>query len=293
VNRSDVELEVRRILVALDTSPNSLAALSAAVDLAQRTKAEVIGLFVEDEEMLSVAEVPYAREIVYLSAREEPLDRSGMERKLRTQSEVARKALESAAEQANVRWSFRKVRGDVGAELLAAAADVDLVAIGKVGWSIGSRIRIGSTALELALGAVPLLLSGSIRASTNPHVFVYYDGSTGAQRAVRIAARIAKNDGGSIVALLNRTGEESYRSMESEVTKLLSGSNIDVRFRYMDQGAEPDLVRAIGMNSEAIFVVGGREPLKRLPWLETLLRRPGVRLLLLQDGSASEAEEGG
>lgn len=68
---------IRRILVALDTSPSSQAALEAAVALAERLNAEVCGLFVEDVDLLRVAESPYAREILYPSAEEGRLTRGG------------------------------------------------------------------------------------------------------------------------------------------------------------------------------------------------------------------------
>jgi nucleotide-binding universal stress UspA family protein len=278
------ELELRRILVALDASPHSLSALSAAADLARRTEAELIGLFVEDQALLSFADVPCAREILYLSAKDSRLDRTGMERRLRTQSELARKALETAAKEAKVPWSFQTVRGDVRAELLAASMEVDLVAIGKLGWSIGPSVRIGSLALELVSRSVPLLVSCSTGTRSRTHVFVCYDGSFSAKRAVLLAGRMAKTDGGSIVAILEISAGETGTSMERDVVELLEGSGLDVQFRYAGQGAPSKIPPALDLASDAVFVVGGKQPLTRRPWLDTLLRKGGIRLLLLQDG---------
>ena len=44
----NVDVAIRRILVAIDGSSHSLAALDAAADLASRLRAELSGLFVED-----------------------------------------------------------------------------------------------------------------------------------------------------------------------------------------------------------------------------------------------------
>ena len=45
-------LAIRRILVALDTSPHSQAAMEAAIELAARFEAELAGMFVEDVNLL-------------------------------------------------------------------------------------------------------------------------------------------------------------------------------------------------------------------------------------------------
>ncbi|MBK7177644.1 MAG: universal stress protein [Chloroflexi bacterium] len=58
-------MKIQRILVALDASPHSLAALEAAIDLAERLDAELQGLFVEDINLLRLAQLPFARELRY------------------------------------------------------------------------------------------------------------------------------------------------------------------------------------------------------------------------------------
>src|SRR2546425_755825 len=132
MSETDTTFRVRRILVALDSSAHSLAALEASVDMAARMEAELTGLFVEDIELLRMADAPFARELLYPSATEAPLNRATMERKLRAQSEQARKALAAAADRAQVQWTFRTVRGQVISEVLAAAGEADLLAIGKL-----------------------------------------------------------------------------------------------------------------------------------------------------------------
>ena len=46
---------IRRILVALDSSPHSMAALETAVELAANLGARIIGLFVEEANLLRAA----------------------------------------------------------------------------------------------------------------------------------------------------------------------------------------------------------------------------------------------
>ena len=281
MRKPPAEWVLHRILVALDASPGSLAALAAAVELARQAEAELEGVFVEDTALLSVAEAPHAREIGYHSGEERPLSPASMERKLRTQSEIARKALEDAATPAQVRWSFRTVRGNVVAQLMAAAANADLLAMGKLGWSVGSRFRIGSAAMELAESAIPLLLSDSaVRAQGR--VCVYFDGSDSAKRSFRVAAQIAASDSRSVWALLAADGTDKIASLKEALAAL--AQEMKVQVNYVDLANQTELADIMSACKHGIFVVGGPDPLKRLPWLEAAIREYNVPLLLLRDG---------
>ena len=61
------EDKIQRILVALDASTDSLAALDAAAKLAQCLQAELVGLFVEDVNLLYMAGLPFTRELRFPS----------------------------------------------------------------------------------------------------------------------------------------------------------------------------------------------------------------------------------
>jgi K+-sensing histidine kinase KdpD len=118
---------IRRVIVGLDPVQQSRALLEAAAELAGRMQAELLGLFVENQDLLHFAGLPFAREMGFESATLRALDVESMERTLRALASEARQALESAAEGTRVQWSFRVVRGAPAAELLAAAEESDLV----------------------------------------------------------------------------------------------------------------------------------------------------------------------
>ena len=71
MNESEPNLAIRRILIALDASTHSLAALHAAAEMAANMQAELIGLFVEDENLLHLAGLPFAQEVRSSSAESE------------------------------------------------------------------------------------------------------------------------------------------------------------------------------------------------------------------------------
>jgi len=54
---------IRRIAIAVDASPTSIAALEATVELAAVWEAEVLGIFVEDVNLIKAASLPFAGEV--------------------------------------------------------------------------------------------------------------------------------------------------------------------------------------------------------------------------------------
>jgi nucleotide-binding universal stress UspA family protein len=270
-------LVIRRILVALDASPHSLAALEASVQLAARIGAELVGLFVEDTALLRLAEIPCTRELLYFSVAGAPLTRESMESQFRAQSEQIRRTLEAAARRVQVAWSFRTVRGTIISEIKAAAAGVDLVALGRGGWSLDRRLRAGSTALEIADSSLPVLLLPSDRIPEKAHLIVYYDGSREAQRGLLAATGLSLAGMDGITVLV-----ESDREPDPFLTETtLANKDIEIRCVYVGAANEAGLLATLRAEKGGILVLGSRALLNRLPALDTILRETEMPLLLL------------
>jgi len=164
-------VKIRRVIVGLDPVLQSRALLEAAFELAGRMEAELLGLFVENQDLLHFAGLPFAREVGFASATRRTLDVESMERSLRALAQEAQRTLASVAGRTPVQWSFRTVRGSPAAELLAAAEEYDLVianldAPAELPPSLGVRVvRAGDVetlrrALEEAGGGI-LVLAGA------------------------------------------------------------------------------------------------------------------------------------
>ena len=278
-----------RILVALDASPPSLAALNAAAALAARMDAELAGLFVEDIALLRLAESPFAREVLYYSSKEVPLTPASMEATLRAQSERARLALASAAERARVRWTFRTVRGEVTATVLDAAAEADLLALGTHSWSLSRRVRTGSTALEAASGSIPVLLIAEHGALPDGLIAVYYDGTPGTDRGLLAAAHLAQTGADNIVVLIAAKDPEHAATLHEEASRWVKQANVRVRYRQIDAEDEAGLLRVIKAEKPGTLVLGGRDATRKFQRLESGLRDMDLVFLLL-DGSNPEAK---
>mgnify|MGYP006208676469 CR=1 FL=1 len=75
------EIVVRRIIACF--APGSAASPAAIARLAREMQAELLGLFIEDAELLRFAALPLAAEIGFPSAAHRKLDPASMERALR------------------------------------------------------------------------------------------------------------------------------------------------------------------------------------------------------------------
>src|SRR5262245_38775147 len=226
MNERELEPTIRRILVALDASPHSQAALEAASELAVVLKAELVGIFVEDVNLLRLAGLPFAREVGYPSGTDRPLDSPSMERELRVQAEQVRQTLAGIARRRQIRWSFRVVRGQVATELLSAAQEADLLALGRASWALTRRVPLGTTAREVvaqASGAVLLLQRGH---AICPPVQLVYDGSPAARRALATAAYMAMITGGHLTVMVVANAPEVAQRLQEEVDGRLQAQRV-------------------------------------------------------------------
>jgi nucleotide-binding universal stress UspA family protein len=255
MEKYDDELTIRRILVALDGSHHSMAALKAAVELASSLEAVLQGLFVEDVNLLRVAGLPEALEIRYPFTSTGRLNRARMERQLRAQANRARRALAEACERAHVQWSFRVARGDVAAEVLEAALEADLLSLGKASRPIIQRARIGSTARMAATQAPRSVLLLSRDADIRPPVVALYDGSPVAQQALLMAARLAQQKEGYLFILILADTPETTKQLQIQVSNQLRGSELLLQFRSLIGDGVETLIDAVQRKKSGVLVL--------------------------------------
>jgi nucleotide-binding universal stress UspA family protein len=195
------EIVIRRILVALDASPHSQAALDAAALLAVRLRAELHGLFIEDADLLRLAASPFARQIGFYTGARRRLNVGDLERQLRARARSVREHMTAIAERDQLQWSFRVTRGTIAAELLAASSEADLVILGRSGWSHRRR-RLGSTARAVVRSAPALTLLLQAGTCLGLPVLVVYDGSALAEKALVAGALLARSAEGPVTVVL-------------------------------------------------------------------------------------------
>lgn len=147
------DVRVVRVLTLLDASRHSLAALAAAVELATARHAELVALFVEDQELVSSAGFPFAREIGAVSGQVRRLSREDLLAGQARQARRVTEALEAAVAGRELRHELRVSRGRIVSEAQALAGPGDVLLLGKAGFSGHWGVRLGSTSRALMLSA--------------------------------------------------------------------------------------------------------------------------------------------
>lgn len=277
------EYIIRRILVALDASSQSFAALNEAAEMAAALKAELIGMFVEDVNLLRSANYPFVQSIAIPSGAAEPIDVNRLERELQAQAEQARQALEQAASRCHRPWSFRRVRGFVTAELLEAACNADVVMLGRAGWAGRGAASLGSTAAVLARRAPgAILIVEQSRANRDP-VQVLFDALPGAGRVLRTAATYALARGVGLVVFVPAATDEQFAGAVERARQIADHRFRHIQFERLEAASPALLAKAIARAGSGIVMLSGENPLAEgfaLLELVSLVRNP---MLLIRE----------
>ncbi len=230
------ERGVRRILVALDTSADSVAALEAAAELAARTEAELVGLYVEDVNLVRLLEHASSMEIDDFLPRRRRLTGPELERQLRAQIARMRRSLIRIAERRGVPWTFRTARGRVAGELADVLREADLVSLGVRGrsqrWGAGSTVR----ALLDEPGGRLLVLRRGVRLGRRVHVL--HDGTPGAAEALRSALPFLRGGDMELTVLLRAPGRRR-EAAERELREWLREHELDARLVHLSPAELP------------------------------------------------------
>jgi nucleotide-binding universal stress UspA family protein len=179
---------IRRILVALDTAEPSATALEEAARLAAGMQAELVGLFIEDVELLQAAALPMTRMVPHQARTLAAFDPASMQRAYRIWSADARRSLEAAATRWRIKWSFQVARGLYAEQLLATLRSGDLLALASSRHQ--RRSRTGLAALTVAAQAPCSLFLICQPWETRKPVVVLYEGSEDALVMGRTLAAI-------------------------------------------------------------------------------------------------------
>lgn len=249
MNREAVSERAERIVVALDASPQSVAALRAAAELATLMEADVEGLFIEDINLLYLCGLPFGREVGSYTARVRRLETSEMERQLRVLAATIREAMRRVASQTPMRWSFSVRRGVVSDELLAAAQGASLMSVGRGGRAL--RAGMGSTAQSLVEQVQRPLLISSEGSSLEYPLTVLYTGTAAARRALELALRLVRREPSRLRIILWGGGEASadLGELEQTVLRLVQP--------HLEAGAAPLIVVKIPPSVDLLTALAG------------------------------------
>lgn len=180
---------IERVVVTLDAAADNRTSIDTAVRLAAHTKASLHGVFIEDEELLHLANLPFARQIT-VGVGAEPLTREAVELQLQAQAERARRDLVAAASRHGVNCSFEIVRGASGIAV-ACASEHDLVVAGGQTRPVAGHFRVERRWSVTKAIAGPVLLARTSWTRQGSVVTLLRDRDAASARLLEAAAQIA------------------------------------------------------------------------------------------------------
>jgi nucleotide-binding universal stress UspA family protein len=233
-----------RIMVMLGNLESDRAALEALSVLAGSSPADILGMFVEDIDLLMLAELPIAREYCLLTDVERPLQTPDIERLFRIQARAAQQALAEIARRFGSSLSFRTARGAATALLREALVEADLMLFGAVRRSL--RLP-GSPSRGYAA-----------RAARQP-VTVVFDGSDAARHALQLAVQLAGDAALPLIVLLRAGSAEELSGLNDEASRL-AGTR-PARLGEMVNPAWQELLAQVRRHRSSLLVVATSDEL--------------------------------
>jgi hypothetical protein len=227
MSTEDTRRAVRHILLALDSTQDA-STLEMAAQLAALVQGTLQGVFVENSDLLRLAQLPFAREISLTSATPRRLESAQLERDLRAQAEQVRRLLENHAVRHSVQWTFRIERGALTATLAASSA-TDIVMLG----------RPGDSTRRQPAGATPVLAA--------------FDGSEAAGHALDTAADMAEEDDGLLVLLPAAEAQQLRPAAAAQ----LAARNRRAHYQALPDLSPAQLISASRRHHCRMLVVGG------------------------------------
>jgi len=185
------ELSIRRIVIACDAVGENRSAIEMAARFAAWWNAALHGVFVEDESLLHLSALPFARHVGPGGQVSDDFDEGTILRQFEAHADRAREALETAAREHAVGWSFNIVRGQARLATLALG-DQDLLVIEAASRPFTGAFRLDSRWLaDVYEAQLPVLLVRSSAARQGGVVALLQSAGPSAERVIDVAARLA------------------------------------------------------------------------------------------------------
>ncbi len=191
----------RRLIVELCHGAADARTLRAVVEFASLLELDLHGLFIEDEALLGLAELPFARELRLPTHEWQPIEAGRIAGELRRAAEHARRLLHDVAAALGVPNAFEVRRGDPAETIAAIASGSDVIVIAEPAAPRG-RLAPGLSRVHAAAhgsAASLLLLPSGFTPRHGPVVALLTDAD---DPSLALAARAAANTGERLLLLV-------------------------------------------------------------------------------------------
>ena len=271
--------QLRRVLVALDMASGGQAALEITANLAAALGAELVGLFVEDAELLEAAALPVSRWVSSGAASQAPFDVALMRRALKVSAVQASRMLAEVAVRQRIQWTFRVKHGALTEQLLAEVGSSDILALVAPAGGQGQARGAAYRRLIAAQASCCVLLVRPDGRPSQPVVALY----TGSQRALAVAAQLARAYRRPLIVLAAAKTAEAVAALMDAASRWLQDGAMSAPVRGIVADTVSEIDAAIATLYPGVLVIDRPQgPAAKGYDLDALLEHPPCSIFILR-----------
>lgn len=282
MSRPAPAFDVRRIVVAIDGSPEATDVLEAAARFAARLHAELEGVFVRDINLVRLASLPVGREIQFPTGQGRDFTAEALEADIRTREFAARRALAAVAERVHVKYSFRTAQGRLDVEFVTAAGAGDLLVVGSGSRRPWGAARFTHTAREVAERSPHSVLISKPGALLAGVPLVCHDGSIGSWRALDAGLYFFGLHEGRLAVLILADDRTEAETLRAQVEARLAARGVSPRVLYGVRPRAPEVCRLAGEAGAGVLVMAADCPALDAPRRREVLEAIACPVLIVR-----------
>jgi nucleotide-binding universal stress UspA family protein len=281
MTEEDTTILLRHILVAVDTSPHSRAALEAAVALAKVMHANVSGIFVQEKHWSQITRLPSSIAINEFTGEPSSLEEDNMRREIERLGKRLRRQLQSISRRNEIDHSWKTARGEVSEEILEAARDADLITIGRRGRSLSRGSKLGSTTKSIIRKADKpvLILNEGLRLGHT--ITAVYNATPQSQKGLRMAVNIAEKNDSRLSVLVLDEGDQTGSERDKTAEKMVENSDAPVNITIFHHPNVGQFLNVVNYQQAGLLVIPKNQSFLRGEALEVTLEHIHCPVLLI------------
>jgi len=272
---------INRILVALDPSEVNRSILRAATTLAVNLDAKLNALFVEDINLLRLAELPFAREVVYGSPTGRQINVADMERSLHSQMIRLRTLVEAISQQSKMNIAFDVLRGDVASVVCSASEQTDLLVIGKNTQQLRHSQKVGSITQTILSSASCNLMVLQHGATIERPVAVLFTGSKASHRALQLAIQLVEQDHENLTVIYPASSDKEYKHLKQEVNALTRPFGFEARHLQLKDDTTVAMLNTLIDCEARMLLLESRDNVLSKESMQSLIEQTSAPIILI------------
>lgn len=243
------------IVVAINAGRRCGETLELAAALAAKVGTELDVVFVEDANLLRLADLPVTREIDRLSGMTRELDSRRILRALHCEVQHLRREILRLGKTTSVRSTVRVVRGHYLTEALMASQRVEITFVHGARRALPGENLPAAPARSEAAGPAR---AASRRPRGRKILWTLFDGSAAGARALKVALMLARTLAGDVVVLVSGSGAEEIEARKQQARIAADGA--DLQFLAVAENWYSQLGRALAPGSGGLLILAKKDP---------------------------------